>query len=110
MLSHSHGGMEGHAACQRTPASCTLLLKDHCSSPQHGFRHPKLCQSKFRLQIFPTQIRQFKPKLVAIKDSSKVAELKELIKDVAQQPEILVGHIATHNACTLSCLSILTCV
>jgi 1-deoxy-D-xylulose 5-phosphate reductoisomerase len=38
-----------------------------------------------------TQIRQFQPKLVAIKDSSKVAELKELIKDVPRQPEILVS-------------------
>jgi 1-deoxy-D-xylulose-5-phosphate reductoisomerase len=29
--------------------------------------------------------------MVAIKDASKVAQLKELIKDVPQQPEILVG-------------------
>lgn len=37
------------------------------------------------------QIRQFKPKMVAIRDASKVAELKEAIRDVEQQPEILVG-------------------
>jgi hypothetical protein len=36
-------------------------------------------------------VRQFKPKMVAMKDGSKVAELKELIKDVDQQPEILVS-------------------
>lgn len=37
------------------------------------------------------QIRQFKPKMVALKDGSKLALLKELIKDVQEQPEILVG-------------------
>lgn len=39
----------------------------------------------------PTQVRQFQPKMVAIRDASKVSELKALIKDVPQQPEILVG-------------------
>ena len=37
------------------------------------------------------QIREFQPKLVAIRDASKVAELKEAIRDVPRQPEILVG-------------------
>ena len=37
------------------------------------------------------KIRQFKPKLVAIRDGSKVAQLKELIRGVSPQPEILVG-------------------
>lgn len=37
------------------------------------------------------QIRKFKPKMVAIKDDGKVKQLQELIKDVDQQPEILVG-------------------
>jgi len=46
---------------------------------------------------FCLQIRQFQPKLVAIKDASKVAELKELIKDVPQQPEILVSWL-THSS------------
>jgi 1-deoxy-D-xylulose 5-phosphate reductoisomerase len=37
------------------------------------------------------QIREFKPKLVAIRDAAKLGELKEAIKDVQTQPEILVG-------------------
>lgn len=37
------------------------------------------------------QVRQFQPSLVAIKDASKVALFKELIKDMAVQPEIMVG-------------------
>ena len=37
------------------------------------------------------QVREFQPKMVAIRDSSKVEELKEAIKDVPTQPEILVG-------------------
>lgn len=40
---------------------------------------------------FMAQVREFQPKMVAIRDSSKVAELKEAIKDVPRQPEILVG-------------------
>jgi len=43
------------------------------------------------IELLAKQIRQFKPKMVAIQDSSKVAALKELIKDVHSQPEILVG-------------------
>jgi 1-deoxy-D-xylulose-5-phosphate reductoisomerase len=43
------------------------------------------------VDLLAKQIRQFKPKMVAIKDASKVNELKEAIKDVDQQPEILVG-------------------
>jgi 1-deoxy-D-xylulose-5-phosphate reductoisomerase len=39
----------------------------------------------------PCQVRQFQPKLVAIRDASKVAELKEAIAGVERQPEILVG-------------------
>eukprot|EP00775_Hariotina_reticulata_P009654 gene9654-9814_t len=37
------------------------------------------------------KVRQFKPKMVAIRDASKVKQLQELIKDVSPQPEILVG-------------------
>jgi hypothetical protein len=33
------------------------------------------------------QVRKFKPSLVSISDASKVAQLKELIKDVQPQPE-----------------------
>lgn len=39
----------------------------------------------------PPQIRQFQPKMVAIRDASQLPLLKELIKDVPLQPEILVG-------------------
>lgn len=44
-----------------------------------------------RFPIRYSQVRQFQPKMVAIKDAAKVKELKELIKDVPLQPEILVG-------------------
>lgn len=43
------------------------------------------------IEVLAKQIRQFQPKMVAIKDGSKVAALKELIRDVPLQPEILVG-------------------
>eukprot|EP00891_Asterochloris_glomerata_P005010 jgi/Astpho2/5010/Aster-05944 len=43
------------------------------------------------IDLLAEQIRQFQPKLVAIKDAGRVKDLKELIKDVPQQPEILVG-------------------
>eukprot|EP00798_Chlamydomonas_sp_ICE-L_P022121 gene22121-29181_t len=43
------------------------------------------------IELLAKQIRQFNPKMVSIQDSSKVKELKELIKDVPNQPEILVG-------------------
>ena len=43
------------------------------------------------VELLAQQVRQFKPSLVAIRDASKVAELKELIKDVSPQPEIMVG-------------------
>lgn len=43
------------------------------------------------LLLLLPQVRQFKPRVVAIRDASKVAALKELIKDVNPQPEILVG-------------------
>ena len=37
------------------------------------------------------QVREFQPKMVAIRAASKLEELKEAIKDVPTQPEILVG-------------------
>ena len=37
------------------------------------------------------QVREFQPQMVAIRDASKVEELKEAIKGVDRQPEILVG-------------------
>ncbi|KAK9905795.1 hypothetical protein WJX75_006416 [Coccomyxa subellipsoidea] len=41
--------------------------------------------------LLAEQIREFQPKLVAIRDASKVAELKEAIRGVERKPEILVG-------------------
>ena len=43
------------------------------------------------VQLLAQQVRQFQPAVVAIRDAEKVAELKELIRDVPRQPEILVG-------------------
>lgn len=43
-----------------------------------------------------SQVRQFQPSLVAIKDESKVAEFRELIKDMAVKPEIMVGDRQEH--------------
>ena len=41
------------------------------------------------------QVREFKPSLVAIRDAAMVPELKELIKDVEPQPEIMTGEQGT---------------
>ena len=43
------------------------------------------------LTVAVEQVREFQPQMVAIRDASKVAELKEAIKGVDRQPEILVG-------------------
>ena len=43
------------------------------------------------IDLLADQIRQFKPSLVSVRDSSKVQDLKELIKDVEKQPEIVTG-------------------
>lgn len=48
------------------------------------------------------QVREFKPQLVAIKDGQRVAELKDLLKGAAVQPEIVVGEagiieVASHR-------------
>ena len=37
------------------------------------------------------QVREFEPSLVAIRDGSRVAQLRELLKDAAVQPEIVCG-------------------
>lgn len=44
------------------------------------------------IDVLADQIRQFQPSLVSLNDASKVAQLKELIKDVAKQPEIMTGN------------------
>lgn len=43
------------------------------------------------IELLAEQIRNHHPTLVSIRDASLVAPLKELIKDVSPQPEILVG-------------------
>ncbi|PNW76144.1 hypothetical protein CHLRE_12g546050v5 [Chlamydomonas reinhardtii] len=43
------------------------------------------------VKLLAEQIRKFKPEMVAVKDASKIAELKEAIKDVSPQPVILAG-------------------
>ncbi|KAF8060091.1 hypothetical protein HT031_005030 [Scenedesmus sp. PABB004] len=64
--------------------------------------------------LLAEQVRQFKPKLVAIRDAGKVAELRELIKDVSPQPEILVGdegavEVARHPECEAVVTGIVGC-
>jgi hypothetical protein len=49
-------------------------------------------------RFLAAQVRKFKPSLVSISDASKVAQLKELIKDVQPQPEsapLLCFHVWT---------------
>ena len=43
------------------------------------------------VDLLAEQIKQFQPSLVAINDASKVQQLKDLIKDVPKQPEIMTG-------------------
>lgn len=43
------------------------------------------------IDLLADQIRQFQPSLVALNDGSKVEQLKELIKDVQKQPDIMTG-------------------
>ncbi|CAK0783147.1 hypothetical protein CVIRNUC_006343 [Coccomyxa viridis] len=43
------------------------------------------------VKLLAEQVREFQPKMVAIRDASRVEELKEAIKGVDRQPEILVG-------------------
>lgn len=44
------------------------------------------------IDVLADQIRKFQPSLVSLNDASKVAQLKELIKDVEKQPEIMTGN------------------
>ena len=41
--------------------------------------------------LLAEQVRQFKPEIVAIRDESRLADLKEALADVAPQPQILAG-------------------
>lgn len=66
------------------------------------------------VELLAQQVRQFKPKMVAIRDAAKVPLLKELIKDVSPQPEILVGdegavEVARHPECEAVVTGIVGC-
>jgi 1-deoxy-D-xylulose-5-phosphate reductoisomerase len=41
--------------------------------------------------VASAQVKEFRPSLVAIRDGSRVAQLRELLKDAAVQPEIVCG-------------------
>jgi 1-deoxy-D-xylulose-5-phosphate reductoisomerase len=43
------------------------------------------------IELLAEQIKKFQPKLVAISSAENVEPLKDLIKDVPRQPEIMVG-------------------
>uniref|UniRef100_A0A7R9Z4I5 1-deoxy-D-xylulose-5-phosphate reductoisomerase n=1 Tax=Chlamydomonas euryale TaxID=1486919 RepID=A0A7R9Z4I5_9CHLO len=43
------------------------------------------------IKVLADQVHKFKPKMVALKDASKLADFKDLIKGAPVQPEILVG-------------------
>jgi len=43
------------------------------------------------IQLLAEQVREFKPKLVSLKDGAKIAELKEALKGMAELPEIIYG-------------------
>lgn len=43
------------------------------------------------VSLFATQIAQFRPEIIAIRDTSKLTELKEAISSIDEQPLILTG-------------------
>ncbi|KAG1653366.1 hypothetical protein FOA52_002023 [Chlamydomonas sp. UWO 241] len=43
------------------------------------------------IKVLAEQVRKFKPKMVALRDASKLAELKEMLRGCPLMPEILVG-------------------
>lgn len=43
------------------------------------------------VELLAQQVRQFKPKIVAIRNSEKLPQLREAIADLDPQPEILAG-------------------
>ncbi len=67
------------------------------TAPCHDFSTASAQQAvlSIRLYVFypfpPVQVRKFQPEMVAIRDPSKIPELKEAIKDLPQQPVILGG-------------------
>lgn len=47
------------------------------------------------ISVLADQVRAFQPAMVGLADASKLAEFKELIKDVPRQPEIVIGEEGT---------------
>ena len=43
------------------------------------------------LELLAAQVHQFQPKLVSVRDASRIPELKELLRGAPRQPEILSG-------------------
>ena len=78
--------------CARSNIGLLANLLHLCPADFRTCRQPASPTSAgSNIDLLAEQIRQFQPKLVAIKDASRVKDLQELIKDVPQQPEILVG-------------------
>ncbi|KAL4458026.1 hypothetical protein ABPG75_012891 [Micractinium tetrahymenae] len=66
------------------------------------------------LELLVEQIRKFQPALVSVRDGSKVAALRELIKDAPRQPEIVAGEdgicaVAAHSEAEACVTGIVGC-
>lgn len=66
------------------------------------------------MELLADQIRQFKPRLVSVRDSASVAPLKALIADLPNAPEILVGdegivEVARHSEAEACVTGIVGC-
>lgn len=63
---------------------------------EHGDRFEIVALSAgANVKVLADQVRAFQPSLVSLADASKVAEFRELIKDVPRQPEIMTGDAGT---------------
>ena len=66
------------------------------------------------IELLAEQIRQFRPRLVSVRSSDSIEPLKQLIKDVPDQPEILVGdqgivEVARHSEADACVTGIVGC-
>lgn len=66
------------------------------------------------IELLAEQIRQFQPRLVSVRNSESVAPLKELIKNVPNQPEIMIGEegiieVARHHEAEACVTGIVGC-
>lgn len=66
------------------------------------------------VELLAEQIRRFQPQLVSVRSAESVAPLKELIKDVTPQPEIMVGQegiceVARHSEAEACVTGIVGC-